>query len=49
MDNDVLSDDELIDNAEDGIYKNLQEVLKGISNDSNFLKNNVTKRTRTER
>ena len=49
MDNDVLSDDELIDNAEDSIYKSLHEVLKGISNDSNYIKNNVTKRTRTER
>jgi hypothetical protein len=49
MDNDVLSDDELIDNAQDGIYKSLQEVFKGMSIDVNHLKSNVTRRTRTER
>lgn len=49
MDNDVVSDNELIDTAQDQIYKSLQEVFKGKSADFNHIKSNVNKRTRTER
>jgi hypothetical protein len=49
MDNDVLSDDELIDSSQEGVYKGLKEVFKGLSTDPGFLKNNLSKRPRSEK
>ena len=49
MDNDVFSEDEVIKLSEDGIYKSLQEVFKSISGDNNYLKSNISRKTKLDR
>ena len=44
MDDDLMSDNDLIKAAQDGVFKSLKEIFKCISNDDDYLENNVSRR-----
>ena len=39
-----MSDNDLIKAAQDGVFKSLKEIFKCISNDDDYLENNVSRR-----
>ena len=46
MDDDLFSDNDLIYAAQESVFKNLKETFKCSSNDLDYFKNNVSRKSK---